>query len=356
MKKVIIISLLCFVLLIVGCSVPPEPSDVGFDLDIEISKITIYKDSNYLYSTDYQALTFDSLEDIEDIKEELSEMTYYNAKLDVNHKKEIYDYIIKLRDDYVIYIIDNEEFIMYYDGEYKEGMLCKGTFSVFNMYNFGDKLEVLDKNIKFEDITYMSITYKANESSVSGLKDIKVNVTSNNYIKNLFVESVFYVNNKALTKDLHLYDICVNNTIYSIYNNGLVLEEDQTDQVPREYYVNLEALNPIWDLITGEKLSFEVNEVTKIEVTNKDNKTKEITDKEDFVSKIGNVKYYQVKNPKDFVIGDIVYKVNVDGVVIGIYKNDIIIVGDTVCTVTEGNFDFLKSIDFGGSSGWLPWV
>ena len=55
-------------------------------------------------------------------------------------------------------------------------------------------------------------------------------------------------------------------------------------------------------------------------------------------------------------IGDIVYKVNVDGVIIGIYKNDIIIVGDKVCIVTEGNFDFLKSIDFGGSSGWLPWV
>ena len=83
MKKEIIISLLCFVLLIVGCSVPPEPSDVGFDLDIEISKITIYKDSNYLYSTDYQALTFDSLEDIEDIKKKVVELGYYEKEEDV---------------------------------------------------------------------------------------------------------------------------------------------------------------------------------------------------------------------------------------------------------------------------------
>lgn len=344
MKK-IIIFILFITCLLVGCNSPKE-TEGTFNLDIEIAEVKMYKEANYMFDSEYQALTFTSKEDINDIKEELNAVKFKQIKVNSIDKKEIYDYIIKLRDDYVIYIIDDKEFFIYYKGEYNKCEIVEGSLNVFDLYYFGEKLEEIDKNLKFEDITYMTVKYN----------NIKVNVTSNNYIKNLFVTSKFYKNNESLIEDFILYQVVVNSTIYSIYSNGQLIEENETDMEPRKYFVNIDAFASFKELIIGEELSFDFNDIKKVKVYNKDDKDKEIEKIEEFISKINLVKYYQVKNTNDFIIGDVIYKIDIDGLVIGIYNNDIIIVGDKTCVVTEGNFDFLKDINFGGSSGWLPWV
>ncbi|MBQ8294822.1 MAG: hypothetical protein IJX87_00150 [Clostridia bacterium] len=87
-----------------------------------------------------------------------------------------------------------------------------------------------------------------------------------------------------------------------------------------------------------------------LEVKNAENASGEITDKAAFLGDLNKVRVVKLQNKAHYQIGEKTYVLKIGNDQIEVYQKYITVNGD-LYAIYQGNFNFLKNLDF-----WLPWL
>lgn len=349
-RKFILIIMLLFSLLLIGCG-NSNDNNKKLNIDFEVSEISVYKESTILFESDYINYIIKETNEINSFVNSLKNIEYIEketkSKIDITE----FAYIVKLKDNYSILIIDDSNFVINTNGFYKFCEKVKGDFDFIKSINFGQKLEEISREYSEKDLETIILEYNS----------LTINLTSNHYVKNLLLSVKYYKDTRKESGELDptFVILLANNKKLSVYDDGSVLYEDKENEVSNICVLSSNDLAVLKNITEGDVIQFNEKEDTnKIVVKNYEDLSANVKqeDIKTFIENLNKVKYIKVKDFTQYTIGDFKYKIEINGQTIGVYNNDLIIIGDTLYNVVEGNFDFLKDIKFNTSSGWLPWI
>lgn len=349
-KKIILIIMLLFSLLLVGCE-NSNDSNKKLNIDFEFSGISVYKESTIAFESDYVNYTIKETNEINTFVSSLENIEYIEketkSKIDIKE----FAYIVKLKDNYNILIIDDTNFVINTNGFYKFCEKVKGDFNFIKSINFGQKLEEISREYSEKDLETIILQYNS----------LTINLTSNHYVKNLLLSVRYYKDTRKESGEVDptFVILLANNKKLGVYDDGSVLYEDEQNEVSSICILSGNDLDVLKNITEGDVIQFnEKEDINKVVVKNFEDLSANVKqeDIKTFIENLNQVKYIKVKDFTQYTIGDFKYKIEINGQTIGVYNNDLIIIGDTLYNVVEGNFDFLKDIQFNTSSGWLPWI
>lgn len=187
--------------------------------------------------------------------------------------------------------------------------------------------------------------------------DITLDLSNNSYLKSLLLSIKLYKNtdNSNLGNRISKYVLSFGNYEFTIYDNKTICYIDNDNE-----YDYLTAENNEFDyldnLFDGSSLDFNnYTEEETISVVNSKNDSKEISEKNEFLNNLKQVKCLKLSNIEHYQLGDLKYQISISNDIIKIY-GEFVTINENLYVVTEGNFEFLNNIKFSSSSDWLPWI
>lgn len=215
-----------------------------------------------------------------------------------------------------------------------------------------------EPNVKPQEI---SINYSENDLKNVSLSindlDITLDLSGNSYLKTLLLSIKLYKDNEydSSVERTSKYVLSFNNYEFTIYDDETICYIDGEGEYDFLYTLNNE-FKYLDTLYEKEILDFnKYTDSVSIKVFNSSNDSVEITEKNDFLSNLRQVKYFKLLNKEYYDLGNLKYKIQIDEEVINIY-NKYIIINDNLYIVLDGDFTFLNNLKFSSSSGWLPWL
>ena len=109
-------------------------------------------------------------------------------------------------------------------------------------------------------------------------------------------------------------------------------------------------------VLVGEERALDgYAEADEIGVKNAEGASGTVTDKAKFLENLGAVGIVKLGNKENYTLGAGEYTLQIGADELIVYQKYVVVNGD-LYGVTQGNFDFLKGLNYGSSSGWLPWL
>jgi len=348
-KKILIFILLFVMLFFVGCE-NNKAKEKELTIDFDVTNISIYKEATINKESDYNTYNISEQSEIQNILNNLKNVKYLEGQSSNKTQENEFAFIITLKENYSILVLDEDYFYICNNGFYKQRTIVSGSFEFLNNINFGNKLQEIVINITKEDLELVSLKYN----------ELNINLSSNHYIKELILNTKYYenTNNNENINLLYEFNFSNDKALY-IFDNGTVSFTEGDKVYSNAYMIVNKEFDVLKNITEGDVLEFNMDEtVDKVVVKNFEDLSANVKEEDIalFVENLNKVKYIKVKEFTQYTIGDFNYKIEIDGQVIGVYNNGLVIVGDTLYNVVEGNFDFLKDIKFNTSSGWLPWI
>lgn len=348
MKKILFILLLCLGLFLVGCNKPIDNTK-EFTFDNKVTEIKIAKDANKGGVSSHEIYVITEDKELDDFLNSLKQVTYVLKESKNNIETVNYSYVVIIKDSYHLLITSENNFVIYVNGFYRVCETVSGSFKFLDDISFGEQLIEVTLGYTINDFDMI----KAFVFSTG----MGYNLSSNHYIKNLLLETKYYVSDAENIKGEYAYILNISERFLMIlYTDGSV--EVCLDDNTIEYYkiLNFNDFNFIKDISGKNDNSFSIKSINSVKVYNNEEILGEIKESEEFLNKLREIKYVKINNYNQFTLSEKRFKLVIEDKVIGIYDNGLIIINDDLYMITYGDFSFLKDVQFTSSSGWLPWV
>ena len=216
-------------------------------------------------------------------------------------------------------------------------------------------LSSCDANISKE----IKTTYKEADLETISLYvtrfDVTLDLSKDTDLKELLLSLKIYEDNSNVTyEEFAEYILYFGNYEFTIYGYKSITYIDNDIEYDAFTSDNeFDYLNTLFDF---NELNFDSYTAEQsIKVYNAKDATSDITDKEEFLNNLKQVKYIKLNNKDSFSLGDLKYKIQIDDETIEVYEK-FLVINNNLYLVTSGSVSFLDNLKFNTSSGWLPWI
>lgn len=340
-NKVLLILFVIISIFMIGCK---KNNEERFRI-IESKKMVLVKDTNYLLESIYENYESTDLDEIQLYINNLNRVIYETAESNVNPSDYIYKYVIVL--DYLsVYIINSNKFIIHENNVYN---LCNKLGGSLTFVS-DSKFNLKPTEVKKEEVT-ISFTNEQLQSIIFNDNIYSLDLSNNIYIKEELQSFKALKETDYSTNEKEIYTISLGNINIYFYNNNII-------KYNNVYYSLLKPFNFIVNRIySNSVITFSnINVDNKIVVINKENKSVELEEKEDFINCINKVKCIQLYNNEHYLLSDYQYKLEINNDKYIIYNEKFMKINDSLYYIIEGDFEYLDEIKFDSNTGWLPWV
>jgi hypothetical protein len=188
-------------------------------------------------------------------------------------------------------------------------------------------------------------------------KGVTVEVSDNGYLKTLLLETEYQedpsIGNEGV--DVAKYVLVLQGLEMKIYANG-VAQVTFKDETTRWVVVLDNKLAYLEELLVGSEVNFnDYTSTQTIKALNAQNADGTITDKEDFLTKLKAVAVVGLNHKEHYEMGAKKYTIKIDNDEIVVYGKYVTI-NSALYVIQQGNFDFLKSLQYGSTVEGLPWL
>ena len=189
-------------------------------------------------------------------------------------------------------------------------------------------------------------------------KMVTVEVSENTYLSNL-LETVTYYEVDQTQADLSAnqlgYVITLDTIEINVYSPSLV-EFVYADETTEFACVKNNEFGYMNSVVESGAVCLEGYSIEQtVSVKNANGGTAENMDKEWFLDELGGLFFVKLGNASHYDLGSFAYTVTIGSDTILVYQNYVTVNG-SLYRLHEGSFDFFYELDFGTSSGWLPWL
>lgn len=189
-------------------------------------------------------------------------------------------------------------------------------------------------------------------------KTFTVDVSENEYLRNL-LETVEYYESNQSNADFSAneigYVITLDTIEINVYTPSLIefVYEDETTELASVSNNEFAYLSTV---VAGDITALDTYSTEQtVSVKNAKSATAKDLDKEWLLDEFGNLSVVKLGNTNHYNLGSWAYTVTIGSDTILIYQYYLTVNG-TLYRLYEGSFDFFYDINFGASSGWLPWL
>ena len=185
-------------------------------------------------------------------------------------------------------------------------------------------------------------------------KSTTVDISDNGYLKTLLLGMEYQEDTVFAPEDVK-YVLALQGMDMQIYANGVVDFTMQDETTCRALVLSNEFAY-LEDLLADSVVDFSgCTSTQNIQVWNAQSAEGTIADKADFLTKLQAVSVVGLNHKEHYEIGAKKYTIKIDGDEIVVYGKYITYNGD-LYKIQQGNFDFLKSLQFGSTVEGLPWL
>lgn len=184
--------------------------------------------------------------------------------------------------------------------------------------------------------------------------DVTLDLSKDTDLKELLLSLKIYEDNSNVTyEETAEYILYFGNYEFTIYGYKSIAYIDNDIEYDALTLGNeFDYLNTLFDF---NELNFDSYTAEQsIKVYNAKDATSDITDKEEFLNNLKQVKYIKLKKDA-FNAGELKYKIKIDNETIEVYEK-FLVINNNLYLVTSGSLSFLDNLKFNTSSGWLPWI
>ena len=346
MKKIIAVLLLVSVLLLVGCKKTDEGVEndekVYLSLGENVSTVTVLKGGDYL---PYQITG----EDVGVLLSELGEIAYTEGAELTAGDVELPDVKYTVRGSGILILVCENDFVICRQDEGNiRCEISEGDFSFLDGYDYRPTPKKLSSLVGFDE-------------SISSLlfHDVQKNLTLDLSNNTKLYTLLLTVEGDVVTPDAETevkYTITLSDKVLSVNADGSVSYTTAEGEAARMMPTG-DALSYLDTVTEGEVMplgGFDAE--AEIKAYNSQKLVCEITEKEDFLARLGEIKLIKLTKKSHYTLGDYEFVIVIGNDVIKLY-GDFVTVGGDAYYITEGDYEFLSELSYSASSdGYLPWI
>lgn len=190
-------------------------------------------------------------------------------------------------------------------------------------------------------------------------QSLTLDMSANTYLKDLLLQADYYEYTPSQDEVAQVkYALQFADVELQIFSAGLVrfvyANEEETEwtvaQVENEEFSYLDTI------LTGGEVAFDGYTAEQtITVKNGENNDGTISDKENFLATLADMRFIKVSNKTHYQTGSVRYTLTIGEENILFYDNYASKNGE-LYILSQGDYEFLKALQYGFSSDWLPWL